>query len=86
VQRTAGISYSGQYNTVGGQVQQSNASTSTAVTYQFTLASGQTLSPGTNRTFAAQTSGTGTSHPTAGDTYTVIYTSGGVQRTQSGTF
>jgi chitin-binding protein len=86
VQRTAGISYSGQYNTVGGQVQQSNASTSAAVTYQFTLAPGQTLSPGTNRTFAAQTSGTGTSHPTAGDTYTVIYTSGGVQRTQSGTF
>jgi cellulose 1,4-beta-cellobiosidase len=86
VQRTTGISYSGQYNTVGSQVQQTNSSTTAAITYQFTLAPGQTLSAGTNRTFAAQMGGTGTAHPTTGDTYTVIYTSGGVQRTQSGTF
>lgn len=86
VQRTAGVSYAGQYNTVGGQVQQSSSSTTAAVTYEYTLASGQTLSPGTNRTFAAQAGGTGTSHPTTGDTYTVTFTSGGVQRTQSGTF
>jgi hypothetical protein len=86
VQRTTGISYSGQYNTVGSQVQQTNSSTTAAITYQFTLAPGQTLSPGTNRTFAAQMGGTGTAHPTTGDTYTVTYTSGGVQRTQSGTF
>ena len=86
VQRTTGISYAGQYNTLGGQIQQSNSSTTSAITYQYTLAPGQTLSAGTNRTFAAQFSGSGTSHPTTGDTYTVTYTSGGVQRTQSGTF
>ncbi len=86
VQRTTGISYAGQYNTLGGQVQQSNSSTSSAITYQYTLAAGQTLSAGTNRTFAAQFSGSGTSHPTTGDTYTVTYTSGGVQRTLTGTF
>lgn len=86
MQRTAGVSYAGQYNTVGGQIQQGSSSTTAAVTYEYTLASGQTLSPGTNRTFAAQAGGTGTSHPTTGDTYTVTFTSGGVQRTQSGTF
>jgi predicted carbohydrate-binding protein with CBM5 and CBM33 domain len=86
VQRTTGLSHSGQYNTVGGQIQQSNTSTTSTITYQFTLAAGQTLSPATMRTFAVQTQGTGTAHPTSGDTYTVTYTTGGVSRTQSGTF
>ncbi len=86
VQRTTGISHSGQYNTVGGQVAQSNSSTATAITYQFTLGAGVTLSPATSRTFAVQLGGNGTAHPTSGDTYTVTYTTGGVTRTQSGTF
>lgn len=86
VQRTTGVNYSSMYNTLGSQVQQSNSSTSSAITYQYTLAPGVTLSPGTNRTFAAQFGGNGTSHPTAGDTWTVTYTSGGTQYTQSGTF
>ena len=86
VQRTSGISFNGQYNTVGGQIQQSNSSSSSTVTYQFTLASGQTLGPGTNRTFAAQTRGTGTAHPTSGDTYLVTYTTGAQTFTVSGTF
>lgn len=86
VQRTTGVSYSGMWNTVGGQVQQTNSSTSSAITYQFTLAAGQTLAASTNRQFVAQASGTGTAHPTSGDTYTVTYTTGGAQYTQSGTF
>jgi predicted carbohydrate-binding protein with CBM5 and CBM33 domain len=86
VQRTTGVSHSGQYNTVGGQITQSNASTASAVTYTWTLASGQTLNASTMRTFAAQLGGTGTAHPTSGDTWTVAYTTGGVARTQSGTF
>ena len=86
VQRTTGVGFSGQYNTVGGQIQQSNSSTTSAVTYTFTLAPGQTLSPATSRTFAAQTSGSGTVHPTAGDTYTLTYTTGGASFTQSGHF
>jgi endoglucanase len=56
------------------------------VTYAFTLAPGQTLSPSTSRTFAAPMSGNGTAHPTAGDTWTVTYTSGGTTSTLSGTF
>jgi chitin-binding protein len=86
VQRTTGVSASGQYNTVGGQIAQSNSSTAAAITYRFTLGAGQTLSPGTNRSFAVQTGGSGTVHPTSGDTYTLTYTTGGVNRTQSGTF
>jgi xyloglucan-specific exo-beta-1,4-glucanase len=86
VQRTTGISFSGQYNTVGGQITQGNSSTTSAVTYTFALGSGQTLGPSTNYTFAAQTSGTGTAHPTTGDTYTVTYTTGGQSFTQTGHF
>ena len=86
LQRTTGVSFSGQYNTVGGQILQSNSSTATAITYQFTLAAGQTLGTGTNRLFAAQAGGSGTVHPTAGDTFTVTYTIGGVSFTQTGHF
>jgi hypothetical protein len=86
IQRTGGVSHSGQYNTIGGAIQQSNSSTATTITYQFTLVAGQTLGAGTNRTFAMQTSGSGTVHPTAGDTYTVSYTTGGVNYMQSGHF
>src|SRR5215813_12462431 len=86
IQRTAGVSFNGQFNTVGGQILQSNSSTPTTITYQFGLAAGQTLGPGANRTFAAQMSGTGTIHPTGGDTYTVTYITGGVSFTQTGHF
>jgi hypothetical protein len=86
VQRTTGISAGGQYNTVGGQVQQSSSSTAAAITYQFVLASGQSLSPANNRSFAVQMSGNGTAHPASGDTYTVTYTTGGQSYTQTGTF
>jgi predicted carbohydrate-binding protein with CBM5 and CBM33 domain len=87
VQRTAGTSYSGQYNTLGGgQITQSNASTTSTVTYTWTLNAGQTLSAGTGRTFAAQLGGSGTVHPVTGDTWTVNYTTGGVARSQTGTF
>jgi hypothetical protein len=87
VQRTTGISFNGQYNTVGSQITQSNSSTSSAVTYQFGLAAGQTLGAGSGWTFAAQTSGTGTVHPTTGDTFTVTFTtSTGVTQTLTGHF
>jgi len=86
IQRTTGVGFNGQYNTVGGQILQSNTVATTTITYQFTLASGQTLGLGANRTFAAQMSGSGTLHPTAGDTWAVSYTTGGVNYTQTGHF
>ncbi len=86
IQRIGGIGFNGQYNTVGGLIQQSNSSTASAITYQFTMAPGQALWPGANWTFAAQTNGTGMLHPVAGDTYTVTYTTGGATYTQTGHF
>jgi len=86
IQRTTGISHQGQYNTIGPQILQSNTSTSSTITYSFTLAAGQTLGTGTNQLFAAQTSGTGTVHPFTADTFTVTYTTGGTTFTQTGHF
>ena len=86
VQRTTGVSFSGMYNTVGGQITQTNASTTAAVTYTWTLNAGQQLGAAAMRTFAAQMGGSGTAHPTTGDTWTVNYTTGGTARTQTGTF
>jgi mannan endo-1,4-beta-mannosidase len=86
VQRTTGVSASGQYNTIGGTITQSNSSTATALTYVFSLSPGQSLTPGTHRTFAVQMSGTGASHPTAGDTYSVTGTAGGQPFSLTGTF
>jgi hypothetical protein len=86
VQRTAGLNAAGQYNTVGGQITQSNSCTSTVCTYVYTLNSGQTLTPGNGRAFAAQMSGNGTVHPTAGDTFTVTGTAGGSSFSLQGNF
>jgi hypothetical protein len=86
IQRTTGVGLNGMFNTVGGQILQSNTVTPTTITYQFTLAAGQTIGTGDNRTFAAQAGGTGTPHPTAGDTWVVSYTTGGVTYTRTGTF
>jgi len=55
---------------LGGQIIQTSSSTAATVIYQFTLAAGQTLGPSADRMFAAQTSGSGTAHPTSDDTYT----------------
>src|SRR5262249_25117224 len=74
IQRTTGLNYSGQYNNVGGgQISQSHSSDATTLTYQFTLAPGQTLRRGSGFEFAAQTGGSGNQHSTGGDTYTVSY-------------
>jgi hypothetical protein len=86
VQRNGGVSFSGQYNTVGGQIVQSSSSTASTITYQFTLVAGQTLAPGSGRVFAAQMSGGGAVHPTGSDSFTVTYTTGGATFTQSGNY
>jgi xyloglucan-specific exo-beta-1,4-glucanase len=86
IQRTTGVSASGQFNTVGSQIAQATTSTATTITETFNLAAGQSLGTGTGWTFAVQTNGTGTTHPTAGDTFTVTYTTGGATFTQTGHF
>jgi hypothetical protein len=88
IQRTPGVTYNGMYNTVGGQILQSNTGNTNAatITYIWTLAAGQTLGAGTGWQFSAQAGGNGTAHPTTGDTYTVSYTTGGQSFSVSGAF
>ena len=62
------------------------SSTASSISYQYTLGAGQVLSAGTSWIFAAQSSGSGTMHPTSGDTYAATYTAGGVSFTVSGHF
>jgi lysophospholipase L1-like esterase len=85
VQTTGGVTFNGQYNT-SGSFAQTHTSTGSAITYQFTLGAGQTLPPGTGLIFAAQSSGSGTVHPTTGDTFTLTYTAGRTNLTTSGHF
>jgi len=86
IQRTTGISFSSQFNTVGSTILQSNSSTASTITCTFTLASGQTLAPGTGWTFAAQAGSSGTLHPTSGDTFTVTSSAGVASSTLTGHF
>jgi uncharacterized membrane protein len=86
VNNTGGLSFNGQYNTVGGSIVDTYSTTATAITYQYNLSTGQTLSPGTGYLFDAQMSASGTAHPTTGDTFTVTYTTGGQTFTQTGHF
>ena len=86
VQATTGVTFNGQYNTVGGQILQSHSSNGSTISYTFTLAAGQTLPPGTSWLFDAQAGGNGTVHPTSGDTYTLNYVTGGGSFTQNGHF
>jgi len=86
VQRTAGVSHSGQYNTVGGQITQGATGSASPIVYTWTLNSGQQLGATSMRTFAAQIGGNGTTHPVAGDTWRVVYTVGGAQYEQTGAF
>jgi hypothetical protein len=85
VQRTPGVTFNGLYNTVGSFAQANTGNSNpAAITYTWTL-SGQ-MSPGSGRLFVAQMNGTGTPHPSSGDTWTATYTVGGQNFTQSGTF
>jgi len=76
VAQTTGLTYNGMYNTAGGQVAMTHATQSGQVGYSFSLLAGQSL-PAGGYTFAAQFGGTGTTHATSGDSYTVTYGSGG---------
>jgi endo-1,4-beta-xylanase len=75
VQATSGVTFSSQFNTAGGQITMSHSSTSSAITYTFTLGSGQTL-PAGSYTLAAQFGGNGTAHATSGDTFSITSSAG----------
>ncbi|MCU1365829.1 MAG: Endoglucanase [Ilumatobacteraceae bacterium] len=84
--QTTGVSYHGQYTSFdAGTVDLANDTSNGVVTFVYTLAAGQTVAPG-SWTIDAQTDGTTVLHPTAGDTWSVDTTSGGVASTVSGGF
>lgn len=85
VQKTAGIAYNGMYATVGG-LTTTHVDNGTTITYTFTLNSGQTIGANSNVLAAAQFSGNGTAHATAGDLWSVTATSGGKSSTTNGHF
>jgi hypothetical protein len=86
IQNTGGLTYSGEYNTVGGSISQTHSSTASALVYQYSLSSGQTLGAGSGWLFDAQAGGSGTAHPATGDTYSVTYVTGGQSFTVTGVF
>jgi cellulose 1,4-beta-cellobiosidase len=87
VQKTSGVTYSGQYNSYwGNMLSMSSRQTAGSIVYTYVLNAGQTVPAGSNWLTAAQFGGNGTPHPTSGDVFTVSATSGGVVRTLSGTF
>lgn len=86
VDRTPGQSYAGMWtNLSNSDVKFSRETTGTSIIYTFDLKSNKTIPPGT-RMLVAQTSGNGTLHPTAGDTWSVVTTANGVTNTIAGTF
>ena len=86
VDRSAGLSYAGMWTDVaGGAVKSERETEDDSIVYTFDLKSNKTIDPGA-WTCVAQTSGTGTLHPTAGDTWSVVTTSQGVTNTVTGTF
>jgi hypothetical protein len=87
VQKTPGVTYSGQYNSYwGNMLSMSSRQTTTAIIYTYRLNPGQTVPVGNNWLTAAQFNGSGSPHATSGDTFIVSATSGGVVRTITGTF
>jgi aryl-phospho-beta-D-glucosidase BglC (GH1 family) len=87
VQKTPGVTYSGQYNSYwGNMLSMGRTESSSAIVYTYTLNPGQTVPAGTNWLTGAQFGGNGTPHATSGDAYSVTATSGGTTQTFPGRF
>ena len=86
IAQTPGLTYLGQYTTFWtGAMTGSHDTSPAAVSYTFSIVPGQTIVPGT-WTLGAQTGGTGTVHPTTGDTWRVTSTTPAGTTTLTGTF
>jgi hypothetical protein len=85
IQKTSGVTFSGQYvNALNFTCSYTeNAST---VTFRYQSAPGAILSPGTNLRFGSQYRGNGTPHPTTGDAFSVSATVGGSTQIVEGRF
>jgi hypothetical protein len=88
VAQTRGVSFNSQANSFpGGSLTQSSSVSGGAIVYSYVLVAGGSIPanyPG--GVVFAQYSGTGSPHPSSGDTWTVTSTSGGTTSTLNGTF
>ncbi len=86
VAQTTGITFNGQYETYGNdQFVSTNNTGGGFITYAFNLKSNKSVAAGSGL-LAAQFNGTGTPHPTSGDTWTLTTTTALGTVTQTGTF
>jgi len=86
VAQTTGITFNGQYETYGnGLFVSTNSTAGGFITYAFNLKSNRSVAAGSGL-LAAQFNGTGTPHPTSGDTWTLTTTTALDTVTQTGTF
>ena len=83
VARATGVTFNGSYEILGA-VSKKNTNTASGTPITFTFTGTAALGTGSGRLFVAQTNGSGTAHPSTGDTWTVTYTVAGQQFTQSG--
>jgi len=88
VARTRGVTFNGQANSFpGGTLVQSSGVVGGAIVYSFVLGTGSSIPANyLNGVAYAQYSGTGSPHPSSGDTWTVTSTAGGTTSTLTGTF
>jgi len=88
VAQTRGVTFNSQANSFpGGSLIQSSSAGGGVITYSYVLAVGTSIPanyPG--GVVYAQYSGTGSPHPSSGDTWTVTSTAGGITSTLAGTF
>ena len=88
VAQTPGITINGQANSFpGGSLTQSSGAGGGVITFSYVLATGASIPANyPNGVVYAQYSGTGSPHPSSGDTWTVVSTAGGTTSTLTGTF
>ena len=88
VAQTPGVTVNGQANSFpGGNLTQNSATGGGAIVFSWVLAAGMSIPANyPNGVVYAQYSGTGSPHPSSGDTWTITSTAGGTTSTLTGTF
>jgi hypothetical protein len=88
VAQTTGVTYNGEFNSFpGGALTENDVTSGGVISYTYVLNAGQSIPASySGGDVGAQWSGTGSTHLTSGDTWSVTSTSGGVTSTLNGTF
>jgi general secretion pathway protein G len=85
--KSPGVTYNSESNSFpGGDITEGETTSGGVITYTFDLTPGRSIPAHTGGTIYAQFSGDGAVHSFAGDTWSVVSTSGNVKSTLSGSF